>query len=1100
MPARKKRPALGAASRLPLAAVLFAAGILVAVSWSPASAGVSGTLHDFSKDGPYGLSTPIAASGACSGCHIPHGADPNAPIWARSLADYISGLTVNGDTAGKPNYVLPPTRACYDCHDDQSSFQNNKPTGWGFSASHTPPDIAFGTQGPRAGKTGYYENNPPSSDTYGADPSLRPLATWPTDNTALNKTGGHYFKWGDPTGSTNDTFDIGDKLPCSDCHDPHSGSGFQAFIRSNLPNSGANPGLGSSYSSVTASSFMSNNSGITRSNSESRKICVACHGYSNNGTPVKYYAINPAAYANNTDNVPRPPPSVSDHDSSATSVACVSCHDHNTVGASCSTCHGYPPPGYPAGNTPTAYSSGADSHARHRNGYAYACGVCHTGNAHQDNNVQVSFDTTILGGRLALGSSTNPSPPKRVPAGGTQCSNIYCHSSGRDGITPSSNPTHYSTVQWGVQSGQVMCDGCHGKFTVGSGGDFLADNTSMRYGAPNYVNSGAPGSATSNSHRAHVGTYECSVCHGSAFGDYNPVSRTRTISSVANHVNGTRNISFTGPALGGSVNYDSATKTCTVPSCHGGGAPQWGGSLTGCSDCHLSSSPDSDVYLNHSASNNLYDANQAGNINITEWQYSGHGKTTGTYDVSGRPAANFSGGDPCYFCHNPYALHDNTSNPFRLKDQTGAAAYLSDKGWNATCLVCHYHATAPVGYNPFGGAAVKATAAFTDNNHYGADHVAAGTNGGKLCWDCHDPHGDRPSSGVNNIYMIQGGGSRTAPAVGQLLRQSDGTYGFRGTAGTLTTNAPAFIAAATGTDYVDNTGVNRNGICQVCHTTASHWTATSGDGHNAGARCTQCHTHDSGFAPSDCRGCHGGNDGLTGAAGAPFVTRYWGDSGTTGIKSGHGRATSPAIGCGDCHDATLPGGSTHKTNNTSGTAPFNINTEHWQGKTRTADTDPNTNTSHLIAAYIGTGTDAQKQIAFDDACYSRCHQGKGISNHRHTKQSPLYMEFGRKGTTSNPKQYVWNNNGSWDYKNEFYKSWSPWTIRDLTTDATYPGSMPSTHYGTCVSCHDPHGTGITDNTVTNSGPSSGTWTNHMVRGKWKTDTAAFCNGACHRKP
>ncbi|HYN74535.1 MAG TPA: CxxxxCH/CxxCH domain-containing protein, partial [Candidatus Methanoperedens sp.] len=878
--------------RFLFAAVLLAAVGVLLFAGKTLDAGVGGSPHDFSSI------SAIAPSGVCSACHIPHGADVYG-LWTRDLTLYRTKLGMDGSLSSEPNYVHAPTIQCYDCHDSHDDTTNRidaVPAKTDFSAGHYPQNIAFGftkinigsmTEDSPAGSVpGYYENKPPystsPSSNYGADPNLNPAA----DNAQLLKTGGHYFKYVDPDGGTT-TFKKGDKLPCRDCHDPHAwDSQWQAFFRKSWPTTVVSQRLGTT---VRASSYMANNTGIRDANG-GRNLCTSCHGNSDTLNPVNLSDIN-AQYVSTA--IVRPSASIAEHANANTTTPCVSCHGHNSVDVSCGECHGYPPPQYPANRNPegtTVYAVTPErTHAVHfgkQNGsgtafskYSFQCSICHANSAmgtktpsnHGNDNVDVDFDLATLATTRAWIDTVPLGHPARFqPFTGsaytrTTCGpggrgGVYCHSAGHDN-TAVDPAVYYRNVTWGTAP--LKCFGCHGNAAY--------DNANIRYGMPDNTADHA------NSHPVHVvaNGYECSVCHFNTVTGTAPLG-SRAIKGTTNsvHVNGNTDVDFDSVVVTGTPSYTRATKTCSV-SCHGSATPQWGGTIAGCSGCHLSSSPDSDVYLNYTTTNNIYDANQAGNINTTEWLYSGHGKVSpGTYDVSGRPAANFVGGDPCYFCHDPYVAHDNATNPFRLKDQTGAAVYLSSKGWNATCLVCHFHSTTPIGYNPF-GAYVKAIAAFTDNAHYGPDHVAAGTNGGKFCWDCHDPHGDRPSSDVNNIYMIQGGSNRTAPAVGTLLKQSDGTYGFRGTtANALTTNAPVFIAASTGTHYVDNTNVNKNGICQVCHTTADHWKATvNGDGHNAGIRCTQCHTHDTGFAPSGCNGCHGGGNN-TPATG----TNAWPDS------------------------------------------------------------------------------------------------------------------------------------------------------------------------------------------------------------------------------
>jgi len=189
--------------------------------------------------------------------------------------------------------------------------------------------------------------------------------------------------------------------------------------------------------------------------------------------------------------------------------------------------------------------------------------------------------------------------------------------------------------------------------------------------------------------------------------------------------------------------------------------------------------------------------------------------------------------------------HDNTSNPFRLSNFDNPAG----SGWNGVCMVCHRKTPAPSGYDPDGGGSIPSrnstvTGTRVDNNHYGAKHTTT-YNGGKFCYDCHEPHGD------NNIFMV---GSRVSMATDNVfgipLRSSIDDN----------TNRPAvaFADNTTGQNYADNNVAGRRGICQVCHTTgvASHWTNSApwSDGHNATAKCTTCHAHDAAF-----RGAGGNN-------------------------------------------------------------------------------------------------------------------------------------------------------------------------------------------------------------------------------------------------
>ena len=992
--------------RIPCVTLLAVFTVIAGVSLfrvgSP-QAGVIGSPHDFSKSSlitKY-TTTPVAPAGPCSICHIPHNALYGA-LWPRDLlSTYDNALGMNGGTGStdKPNYKRPVTVQCFDCHDAHVTTDkiNDVPAFNAFETNHKPQDIAFGftkggstdsgstmkEDGPAGTVSGYYENNPPYATSpttyYGADSSSGSLFKRPLDNVTLPKSGGHYFKSQNPSA----TVYKGDKLGCSECHDPHawdpSNKDWHAFF---LPaklygyptRTSRWTGIFGS-SNPRASTFMANpvlSGGQSRSDVDSRKPCILCHGDSNSTNPVTFNDIN-SDYSSSTPII-RPPTTIGEH-ASGSPVACVSCHDHNAIGANCTQCHGFPPsstanPAYPvtAASTfvPSPNPGAADSHPRHyggssgqpRNGiYQFDCGICHFGSAlgtdptlqqHQNALVSVVIDgnwtkapngsgpfgiwdntnyynqANGFGGRtgqLDNGTSAIGWGAAGGRYGGNTCRNVYCHSAGRAVSSMALDCTvDFPRPVW--NSGQQHCNDCHG-----FGTDNVA-NGGINWGMPNYVG-GTVGGDNANTHAIHVVTnrYECSVCH---FLTVTGAGANRAILGTfpSMHVNGIREVVFDGTNATGTYDNSPATKTCHV-SCHGTDTPRWGGTVTGCVSCHLSAAgPDSDVYL--TATDNIYSSHVAGRIDNTEWAYSGHGKTTGTYDVSGFPAANLmaggsGGGDACYYCHDPYIQHRTTANPFRLKDQTGAASYLAAKGWNATCLVCHFHSSTPtqdtpVGYDPDNTGTVytlkRATASFVDNAHYGTKHTAT-FNGGQFCWDCHDPHGDRPSAGVNNIYMLQGGATRTAPAVGTLLQRSDGVYGIRGTSGVLTTNAPVFTATTSGANYADNTTFR--GICQVCHTAGAvgHWTSTTGDGHNQGTRCTQCHLHNGAFAGTggpDVEQYFDRSYNSPGSVAGQY--NFFDNSSHPLASSTDGTLTFPAPmeNCLSCHGAQYKTGVTHFSN------------------------------------------------------------------------------------------------------------------------------------------------------------------------------------------
>jgi len=126
---------------------------------------------------------------------------------------------------------------------------------------------------------------------------------------------------------------------------------------------------------------------------------------------------------------------------------------------------------------------------------------------------------------------------------------------------------------------------------------------------------------------------------------------------------------------------------------------------------------------------------------------------------------------------------------------------------------------------------------------FGTYSAVNGTwKGGKFCWDCHDPHGDK------NIYMIHD----------KVATETDGIFGVP-----IKRAEVVFTDNASGTNYVTKSGAGVtvfNGICNVCHSPNSkHYTSNSGDGHNYSRPCTGCHQHrfaDSHASQQSCDSCH----------------------------------------------------------------------------------------------------------------------------------------------------------------------------------------------------------------------------------------------------
>jgi len=153
-----------------------------------------------------------------------------------------------------------------------------------------------------------------------------------------------------------------------------------------------------------------------------------------------------------------------------------------TSNFTCADCHGNPP------NTGAHWKHsgiaasvyGSDNNDSLPGAYGFSCGNCHPFDQakHADGVPDIElFNVSAAGFKL-----NNPSTASRTGTGdSTVCDNVYCHSDGRT----ASARTYKSTPPWGSSFPDNRCAGCHDD-------------------PPMYEN-GGPGSASANSHLAHIG-------------------------------------------------------------------------------------------------------------------------------------------------------------------------------------------------------------------------------------------------------------------------------------------------------------------------------------------------------------------------------------------------------------------------------------------------------------------------------------------------------------------------------------------------------------------------------------------------------------------
>ncbi len=480
----------------------------------------------------------------------------------------------------------------------------------------------------------------------------------------------------------------------------------------------------------------------------------------------------------------------------------------------CESCHNF--------NAAATNKMATGKHTQHINqsavlGTNYGCQECHnttttdgTTITNEANHVNKTRDVSMLRG----GTWTSPN-----------CTATYCHSTGQ------ATPTSVNPGTW-TAGAAMTCDSCHGT----EGG--------TAFGEPAYTNGVQPAVAENNdnSHAAHVtAAIDCVNCHTDT------VSATGTAIKAASilHTNQARNVNFAATLdnNGGtnSDNYNAGAKTCSSIVCHGAGTPMWGGASLKCSDCHSGASDVVDYTSNGTIAT----------INNTQWGYSGHGKPSSTYDITGNTAANFPGavttGDPCQYCHDSTVAHNDANNPLRLRNFADGTY-----GKNGVCMKCH--GTGQTGVNPGTGYSLKTATKKVDKYHYAAKHGGSYT-GGQYCWDCHDGHGDSTTT-AGPIAMIQ-------------LNPASASNSTTAIPTTIVSTAVTMTGRTLPSNY-GKTVTPFNGICNVCHTAganglSSHYTSTTSDGHNSTTLCTDCHKHSVNTtyenkawegAGGDCLGCH----------------------------------------------------------------------------------------------------------------------------------------------------------------------------------------------------------------------------------------------------
>lgn len=490
-----------------------------------------------------------------------------------------------------------------------------------------------------------------------------------------------------------------------------------------------------------------------------------------------------------------------------------------------------------------------------------SCASCHDDTA--------ANNTSLKGGTLTHMNTAKD--VKFAIGGGSNCSNVYCHSYG---TIASGTFTVKKAPVWG-DTWTANCYSCHG-----------SDSTT---GLLNNMSTGR--------HKKHmVGQYSygCAVCHATT------VSNNTTISDAAKHVNVQIDVAFSGTATTGGA---SATYT------NSGHAPGQPGTVNdSCQNiyCHSNAQVQpghANPQFRNLTGNKRFSLSTAASLGCSGCH--GSTTTTGQFQLSGKHLShtNTAVGRivDCYLCHinggttNNRINHANgmvnyssqlsgrvtvadgkCNNVYCHSNAKGTFINMSNANWFSTrtldCKGCHGGASSQAGEPAYvSGAAGSVTA----NNH--PQHVgAAGANA--TCQNCH---------------------RRTITGV--LLNRSTHTVSLAGSNRSLSYHADQNMSDASAGVYAGN---GKTFTYTAGTKTCSNISCHSGNGLIAGVADAQWGGN------FTCESCHGGNAGATNKITSGKHGQHTNQAGALGVN----------FGCVECHaqtvsnDTTLAGGNTTHMN------------------------------------------------------------------------------------------------------------------------------------------------------------------------------------------
>jgi len=382
--------------------------------------------------------------------------------------------------------------------------------------------------------------------------------------------------------------------------------------------------------------------------------------------------------------------------------------------------------------------------------YQYACTVCHP--SVSTNNHQSGFKnitgSSLPGNRYSRGKSIANTD---TPTFGN-CSQIYCHSSGR---ASGMGQVQYSSVRWG---GTKTCLGCHG-------------GRASATGAPARSVGNFTLSTTHSQHLKYpAANMNCQICHSKT--TQTDAWTLKSYTAATRHVNNKRDVTFTGVAYGTYTAYKSTetgsagnTKTCNNISCHGGKTRSaWSAATQNtnhtCTHCHGTASGVSTGNTNRNYYAPGYNGGTStdGNSVATDMRVGGHFvHLTSVYMKKLK----------CNECHtvpaNPFDGTHMTGPRYSSQSLTFAQASTAIKNTTtpaftsgtavgpATCTTTYCHGS-KMPKNDTGG---------TDKSPTWNANLTTGTPGAAECARC---HGNPPVFGLTSSAHI--GSSATTSCIG----------------------------------------------------------------------------------------------------------------------------------------------------------------------------------------------------------------------------------------------------------------------------------------------------------------------------------------------